>query len=297
MVTTATASRAEAPTAPPVGLSSGPLGAVQAADREIGRQTALRARAVAAFARSRPSSADRQPGEPGCASPASRAARPEVLEPVSEWAPQELTVALSVSQMTAQTLLEESLLLVQRLPATLDALQAGAIGPRHLRPFLERVAVITDPAVRATVEGELLGWVAGQVKTPAQLSEKARRLVLRHDARGAAERLEKAIRKRGVFTAPGRDDGMSALTAVLTTPEAQACLHVLRQYADSIDDDAPGPSGEERAPRTRTEKMADCLVDLILRPGETDLPVVQAQLTVVASVETLAGGDQPGEVD
>ena len=31
--------------APPVALSEGPLGAVQAADREIGRQTAIRARA------------------------------------------------------------------------------------------------------------------------------------------------------------------------------------------------------------------------------------------------------------
>jgi hypothetical protein len=39
---------------PPVGLSSGPLGEVQAAAREISRQTARRARAVAAFAASRP---------------------------------------------------------------------------------------------------------------------------------------------------------------------------------------------------------------------------------------------------
>ncbi len=42
------------PFAPPVALSAGPLGAVQAADREIARQTALRARAVAEFAASRP---------------------------------------------------------------------------------------------------------------------------------------------------------------------------------------------------------------------------------------------------
>ncbi|HEV7728150.1 MAG TPA: hypothetical protein VGO74_14565 [Modestobacter sp.] len=67
------------------GWGDRPLGRVQAADREIGRQTAVRARAVAEFAASRPSSADRQPGEPGCASAASRAARPDVLAPVSEW--------------------------------------------------------------------------------------------------------------------------------------------------------------------------------------------------------------------
>jgi hypothetical protein len=51
--------------APPVGLSSGPLGVVQAADREIARLTAVRARAVAEFAASRAASADRAQGEPG----------------------------------------------------------------------------------------------------------------------------------------------------------------------------------------------------------------------------------------
>ena len=45
--------------APVVGWASGPLGAVQAADREIARATALRARAVAEFAASRPASVDR----------------------------------------------------------------------------------------------------------------------------------------------------------------------------------------------------------------------------------------------
>ena len=43
--------------------------------------------------------------------------------------------------------------------------------------------------------------------------------------------------------------------------------------------------------------MADCLADLVLRPGETGLPPVQAQLTVTAPAATLAGWDEPGEVD
>ena len=43
--------------------------------------------------------------------------------------------------------------------------------------------------------------------------------------------------------------------------------------------------------------MADCLLDLVLRPGETELPPVQVLLTVVASLNTLAGGDEPGEID
>ena len=70
-------------------LAHGPLGMVQAADREIARLTAVRARAVAAFAASRPVTADRPPGQPGAMSPERRAARPEVLAEVSEWAAQD----------------------------------------------------------------------------------------------------------------------------------------------------------------------------------------------------------------
>ena len=70
--------------APPVALSSGPLGVVQAADREIARLTAVRARAFAEFAASRPASADRAQGEKGAMSAERWSARPELLRPVSE---------------------------------------------------------------------------------------------------------------------------------------------------------------------------------------------------------------------
>src|SRR4051795_8170808 len=76
--------------ATPTAVSAGPLGVAQAADREIARLTAVRARALAEFAASRPASVDRQQGERGAMSPQRWAARPEVLRPVSEWATQEL---------------------------------------------------------------------------------------------------------------------------------------------------------------------------------------------------------------
>ena len=69
--------------APAVGWASGPLGAVQTADREIARQTAVRARAVAEFAASRPADVDRAQGERGAMSAERWAARAEVLRPVS----------------------------------------------------------------------------------------------------------------------------------------------------------------------------------------------------------------------
>ncbi|SOC48702.1 protein of unknown function [Blastococcus aggregatus] len=275
---------------PTVGWAEGPLGIAQAAAREIGRQTALRARAVAAFAATRPASDDRPPGTPGAMSADRRASRPEVLAGVSEWAAQELVIAMSITQVAAENLLQRSLTLVHRLPRTLVALESGLIHDGHLWHLLDKVAPIADAAIRARVERGVLDWVAGRsVTTPAQLGAKARRSVLKHDAAAAAQRLARALRERGVSVRSDRREGMAVFDALLTVPEAHALLDVLGQYADAIDE--PGDT------RTRGQKMADCLLDLVLRPGEQDGPPVQARLTLVAGVATLLGGDQPGEID
>jgi hypothetical protein len=63
------------------------------------------------------------------------------------------------------------------------------------------------------------------------------------------------------------------------------------QCADAIVDEPGGPV------RTRGQKMVDALLELVLRPGEGELPPVRVLLTVVASVATLLGGDAPGELD
>jgi hypothetical protein len=276
--------------APPLGPAEGPLGVVQAADRDIARLTAVKARAVAAFAATRPASADRPQGTRGAMSPKRWAARPEVLSEVSEWAAPEVSVALSITQPAAEALLARSLTLVERLPGTLRALEAGALHAGHLWPLLEHVSPIAEDRVRGEVETSLLRWCAGRVTTPAQLGQKARREVLRRDARAQARGLEQAIRERGVSLKGESTAGMAGVLAVVTEPEAQALYAALGAYADAIPDD-PGH------PRTRGQKMADCLMDLVLRPGESELPPVQVLLTVVASVATALGGDQPGEVN
>jgi hypothetical protein len=124
--------RTSGPAGPGVGWASGPLGLVQAADREIARQTALRARGLAEFAATRPASADWHPGQPGGMSADRRASRPEALADVSEWAAQEVSLALSVTRKAAEDLLDRSLTLVHRLPRTLAALESGVLHTGHL---------------------------------------------------------------------------------------------------------------------------------------------------------------------
>jgi hypothetical protein len=279
--------------APVVGWAAGPLGVVQAADREISRHTAVKARAVAAFAATRPASADRQQGERGAMLAERWAAWPEVLGAVSEWATPELAIALNLTQPAAQDLLAESLTLVHRLPGTLAAMEAGVLHRGHLWHLLDKVAPIADDGLRAEVEADLLAWIAKRhrVTSPAQLGDKARKLVAQRDAAAAARRLARALTERGVSIRPDRAEGMAAVTVVCTLPEAKALYAALVQCADAIADEPGGPA------RTRGQKMVDALIELVLRPGETDLPPVRVLLTIVASVATMLGGDAPAELD
>jgi hypothetical protein len=261
------------------------LAAAKAAQAEQARQAAVQARALAAFARSRPADLlDRPDEEIGAAAAASRAARPAVMTEVSEWAVDEVAEALHLSGWTAQALLAESITLVEKLPATLDALGTGALSPAHARMLTEVLGPLNDES-RASVEAALLARAAG--KTVAELKQAARRAVLRADAAAANKRMAAAVRDRKVVVHPG-EDGMATLAATLPTPVALACRRALEAHAEAA---AAGPGDD----RTKDQRMSDAFADLLLRPGTN--PPVQVGLTVVATAQTLAGSDEPGEVD
>ncbi|MEU2349358.1 DUF222 domain-containing protein [Modestobacter sp. NPDC049651] len=255
------------------------------AQRELSRAAAEQAEALAGFARCRPSSFDRPESEIGAAAARTRAARPAVLADVSEWAVDEVSTGLGLTADAAQGLLVDSLLLVDRLPATLDALADGRISWGHARVMTDLVAPLRDE-VRADAEARLLARSAG--KTRNQLRAAARRLVMELDAAAVARRVTEAVRRRRVVV-HGGDDGMATLSVVLPAPVARALQDALRRFAD-----AAATEGDER---TREQRMVDCLVDLVLRPGEHGLSPVQARITLVTAIETLLGGDEPGEVD
>src|SRR4051812_5062791 len=285
----------DAPRDPEVELleaGAGHLDAVTDLERVMARAAAAQARELASFARCRPASWDRQPGEKGAASAATRAARPAVLEPVSEWAVAEVAARLRLPQRTAQARLEEAVVLVEQLPATLDALETGRISPAHAHALVDLLRPVSDDT-RAEVEAAALDRAGSQ--TVANLRARVRRLIARLDAAAALRRLVAAAKGRKVALY-GDDDGMATLAASLPGPLARACYEALQAYARACEVDAAG----NRDPRSLDERMADCLADLILRP-HGDRPPVQVALTVVAGVDTLTGfgpdADEPGEVD
>src|SRR3954451_4791849 len=206
--------------APQVALGCGPLGEAQAFDREIARLYAGRARALAAFTAQRPASADRAQGAPGAMSAERWAGRSDVLRPVSEWAAQEAAIGLTRSRTGAELLLEESRLLVLRLPGTVAALEGGLLTPSHLRPLLTHVAPIADRRLRAEIEAEVLRWVADRAATrtitaPGQLADKVLAVVIRRNARTAAQRAIRALRNRGVHRQSRHEDDTLDMLAVI----------------------------------------------------------------------------------
>ncbi|MGZ4605238.1 MAG: DUF222 domain-containing protein, partial [Blastococcus sp.] len=272
---------------PPLGrlLETGAahLEVATAAVLEESRQAAVKARALAAFARCRPAVImDRPDDEVGAAAAVSRAARPAVLTEVSEWAVDEVMAAFALSAPAAGQLLADAVTLTEAMPATLAAQEAAVIDWPTARMLAEVLAPLSDQA-RPEVEARLLASAEG--RTLAQLRESARRAVLRADAAAALRRAAQAIRDRDVRVHAG-EDGMATLAATMTGPVAAACRAALEAYAA----DCATPGDE----RTTAQRMVDCLADLILRPGING--PVQILLRVVATAGTLAGGHEPGEV-
>jgi hypothetical protein len=257
------------------------------ASAEIARLSAVVAGSLAAFARCRPSAVfDRQSGERGAMSAATRAARPAALTEVSEWAVDEVAVALRIPGRMAAGQLTESVLLAERLPCTLEMLARGVLSPAHARQMVNVVAPVADDVLRADIETHVLSLLG--TKTPPQLGDCARRIVLRRDADAAAERLVAAVRERGVRLYE-RDDGMGTLAVDLPLPVCAAIYRALEAHAEQARVD-----GDQR---TKQQRMADVLADVVLRPGEDGSPAVTIALTLVATLETMLGGAEPGQVE
>jgi hypothetical protein len=253
--------------------------------RAIAAAEARRARWIVDFCRSRPASNDRPDAEIGAAAAATRAARPSILATVSEWAVDEVATALSITSAKAQAWMVQSLQLVDRLPATLAALAAGELTWDHAAALCQVVAPLEDD-VRAEAEARLLARLGH--KTPTQLRAAAHRVVQRLDGAAIRRRVETALRDRGIAVHP-TGDGLGSLSVTnLPLPVLRAVQDALRQYADA----AQTPDD----PRTRQQRMVDTFIDLVLRPGAHGLAPVQAQLTIIATLQTLLGGDEPGEI-
>lgn len=168
----------------------------------------------------------------------------------SRFAPDEVSLALSMSRWSAVGLLERSRRLVETLHDTLAAYQAGRVDGFKVRVICDAVRYLDD-ARAEWVQDQILG--AAPHQSVAQLRAALARAVLAADAQGANARCRRARKDRRVGVGQ-EQDGMATVWASLAAHDAQQVFGTLTGLARSLGADDP---------RGMDARRADLLVGLM----------------------------------
>ena len=225
----------------------------------------------------------------------------------SEYAPDEVGVALHWSRGAACARIGLACRLLQVLPETHTAWEAGLIDTAKVRAVDDATAVLSDEHTRA-VQARVLPHAPGQ--TLAQLKAALARAVLAVDPAGADERHRQARRDRRVVVTQ-EADGMGTLWAMLTATDAVGAFTWLTRLARGLGKDDPRSMDERRAAilaallngrlvtnpdtGTATDGGTDGAPDAgrAIQPVTPGKPLIQ----VVIPYSTLIGADDhPGEL-
>jgi hypothetical protein len=201
-----------------------------------------------------------------------------------QWVREEAACVLRVSCAVAGGLIADAVLLVERLPATLACLEAGAITGGHARRLVEASHGL-PAAVLADVQARVLPR-AGQ-QTVSQFGASVRRAVLACDTREREQRVAAERDQRRVVFTP-HSDTMTELWALLPAEQAAA---LRERVHDLATDAAPGDQ------RTLDQRRADALCSLAGPAGAPNGVGLQPTVGVTVALSTLLHLDeQPGEL-
>ncbi|MEX5719946.1 HNH endonuclease signature motif containing protein [Geodermatophilus maliterrae] len=208
---------------------------------------------------------------------------PEVMD-VSEWLPCELGLVHPYGERRAGRVIRTSLALTSRFPATLRLLARGEIDEARAEAVVDLLEPL-DEQLAARVEALVLPRAPEQ--TPTSLRASIRRCIDRLGPE-ARERRHRQAQADADVRWWATEDGMARMAADLTLPAAAACGEVIDGLARQLRD-----GGDERP---IGQLRAEVFQDLVLRPW-TERPGVGVSLVVHAPLSTLAGGDEPADVD
>ena len=207
---------------------------------------------------------------------------------------------------------------VTALPGVLDALQAGAVSPRHMEAIVGESLQLTTDANAATttlraaehagtpepilsrlrdeaerlralvVDDERTALSAAAGRSPKSLRERCRVLAARLLGRSADERMQQARADRCVYVVD-LGDSTSELRTVLPSEIATAIHERLSAQARALTNAAP----EE--PRSLDQLRADLAADLLLVSDPSTLHAsardIRANITVTVPVLSMLGTD------
>jgi hypothetical protein len=249
---------------------------IWAADAREARYAAERAASIAALARRRSIQRDRDFGPLGGPGLDSRLRRSPVLAQVSETFVAELALVRRCSEVEAESLAVESILLTTTLLGTWEALHAGRIDVRKMRALVDLLGP-AKPSVIAQIEQRVLPD-ADRLDVQ-QLRLRVRRALARLDPDALEKRRAAAAKRADVVHRP-TGDGMGQVTIDLPLFQSAACVDAIDRYAQMLRADGDlRPIGVIRAA---------VAADLILRPWDTSRPPVTAQVTVHAPLRSLS---------
>lgn len=211
-------------------------------ERCVAWAQARQARLLAELARRRP--ADDSPG-------ARRTPGGTVL---SEFAADEVALALRLGRGTAAERITVARTLVRTLPETLAAWETGELTQQKVRVLVEGLDGLSVERARA-VQDRVFRRAGRQ--TPAQLRASVRRAVLAVDPDAAADRHRAARARRRVVHDP-EPDGMGSIWALLPAEDSVAAYTRLTALARGLGADDP---------RTMDARRADLLADLLTGRG------------------------------
>ncbi|GHD50416.1 hypothetical protein GCM10008097_24320 [Mycetocola manganoxydans] len=142
----------------------------------------------------------------------------------------EVAAVLRIPEVTAGRLIDDSEILMHRLPSTYAALREGDISLRHARTIVDQIATLSDNHA-LELEEAALGYA--KKLTVSKFSQKVRVLRERIDADSITERRVKSAQDRRVEFVPARD-GMAWLNLYTTAPEAASLYTAIRDTAITL---------------------------------------------------------------
>ncbi len=156
--------------------------------------------------------------------------RPAITDTASRFAAAEIACATHLAPITARMRLERARQMVDTLPATLAAQEAGLLDGYRAAIIAEGVATLPEE-LRPQVERRVLR--AASTCTASELRRRVAHAVLAADPTGAADRAARAAHSRHTSVAPIGDD-MALFRAVLSAPDALTVHGVLDTVATSL---------------------------------------------------------------
>lgn len=207
-----------------------------------------------------------------------------------ELAAVEIAAAFGLSQPAAMKRVCHAVDSCTRLPAAVEALDSGVLCPIGVLILAEQTAQLT-PEQATQVLDRVLRRAAG--KTLSQLRALVRRAVAVVDPKALIEKAQRSVADRHVSLVP-QDDGMAGLWALLPAVDAEHAFQALTALANrsvsATEDGQPDPDAPDvDDDRTLDQRLADTLLDLILRPTAGRDVDMQTHVTIAVPVDPTTG--------